>query len=257
MRMSTVGKEQCMKAPDSYAYTRNCYPIGSAFTPVPQFFVRVPRFFPAFVLLRCSPPWSSSPTDHVRFVCGTSPSPDVVEKRCGCTLSSCVASFPCAVTALTVRRVYQVMAQHINGRGRQGREAARWEKGRTRCAASCLFRALTFASLASPLPPPPAVSSTLIRRPSSSDWCKRSAACNGGRAENSRNAQPLDLATVAPARVTFGVSRRTVGGGSELGDRVGVYGMDRRGSMERWKVGERTHRTGRSGSELLRGLWCT
>ena len=25
------------------------YPIGSAFTPVPQFFVRVPRFFPAFV----------------------------------------------------------------------------------------------------------------------------------------------------------------------------------------------------------------
>ena len=65
-------------------------------------------------------------------------------------------------------------------------------------------------------PPPPAVSSTLICRPSSSDWCKRSAACSAGRVENSRNAQPLDLdldllATVAPARVALGVSRRTVG----------------------------------------------
>jgi len=26
------------------------YPTGSAFTPVPQFFVRVPRFVPLFVL---------------------------------------------------------------------------------------------------------------------------------------------------------------------------------------------------------------
>lgn len=34
---------------DSHAYTRSHYPIGSAFTPVPQFFVRVPCFFPAFV----------------------------------------------------------------------------------------------------------------------------------------------------------------------------------------------------------------
>jgi len=36
--------------PNSHAYTRRRYPIGSAFTPVPQFFVRVPRFFPLFVL---------------------------------------------------------------------------------------------------------------------------------------------------------------------------------------------------------------
>jgi hypothetical protein len=87
-----------------------------------------------------------------------------------------------------------------------------------------LFRALTFANRASLFPPPPAVSSTLIRRPSSSDWCKRSAACSECRAENSRNAQPLDLdldsavaaAATPAARVTLGVSRRTVGGGSGL-----------------------------------------
>lgn len=36
--------------PNSHAYTRSHYPIGSAFTPVPQLFVSVPRFFPAFIL---------------------------------------------------------------------------------------------------------------------------------------------------------------------------------------------------------------
>jgi len=93
------------------------------------------------------------------------------------------------------------------------------KNGRTRCAARFLFRTLTFANRASLFPPPPAVSSTLIRRPSSSDWCKRSAACSPCRDENSRNAQPLDLdlaAAVTPVRVTLGVSRRTVGGGSGL-----------------------------------------
>jgi hypothetical protein len=35
---------------NSHAYTWSHYPIGSAFTPVPQFFVRVPRFFSAFVI---------------------------------------------------------------------------------------------------------------------------------------------------------------------------------------------------------------
>jgi len=91
---------------------------------------------------------------------------------------------------------------------------------RTRCVVRSLFRALTFASRASPFPPPPAVSSTLIRRPSSSDWCRRSAVCSAGRVENSRNAQPLDLVAGAPARVSLGVSRRTVGGGSVVGGRV-------------------------------------
>jgi len=175
--------------PNSHAYARSCYPIGSAFTPVPKCFVRVPRFFPAFFPPRCTP-WSLSPTVHVRFVRGTSPSPDVVEKRCDCNVSCGTVSTPCFVTAFIVRRV--------------------------RCAASSLFRALTFASRVSPFPPPPAVSSTLIRLPSSSDWCKRRPVCSADRVENSRNAQPLDLVTVAPARVTLGVSRRTTGGGSVL-----------------------------------------
>ncbi len=89
---------------NSHAYTKRHYPIGSAFTPVPQFFVRVPRFFPAFVLLRRSPSWSPSPTVQVRFVRGTWPSPDVVEKRCetcGCGCSCRTSSFPCAVAFLS------------------------------------------------------------------------------------------------------------------------------------------------------------
>ena len=105
---------------------------------------------------------------------------------------------------------------------REERKEIKEKNGRTRCAPSCLFRSLTFVNRTSLFPPPPAVSSTLIRRPSSSDWCKRSAACSACRVENSRNAQPLDLdlaAAVTPtpaARVTLGVSRRTVGGGSGL-----------------------------------------
>jgi len=188
-------------------HTNDSYPIGSAFTPVPQLFVRAPRFFFVFFPSRFPPPWSSLLTVQVRFVCGTSPSPDVVEKRCGCKLSCNAVPSPRSEAALCDRRVYEVVV------GRCGTRA-KWEGRRTRCAASSLFRALSFVSRASPFPPPPAVSSTLIRLPSSSDWCKRSAACNVGRVENSRNAQPLDLATVAPVRVTFGVSRRTVGGGS-------------------------------------------
>lgn len=42
----------------------------------------------------------------------------------------------------------------------------------------------------------------------------RRAACSADRAENSRNAQPLDLVAAAPGRVSLGVSRRTIGGGS-------------------------------------------
>jgi len=168
--------------------TKVGHPIGSAFTPVPQLFVRAPRFFFDFFPSRFPPTWSSSLTVQVRFVCGTSPSPDVVEKRCGCSLSCCTVPSPRSVAALCDRRVL--------------------------CAASSLLRALSFVSRVSPFPPPPAVSSTLIRLPSSSDWCKRSAACNAGRVENSRKAQPLDLAIVAPVRVILGVRRRTVGGGS-------------------------------------------
>lgn len=185
---------------------------------MPQLFVRVPRFFPAFFLPRCSsPPWSPSPTVHVRFVRGTSPSPDVVEKRCGWRCSCCTASFPCAVASLRVRRVYQANRQPSSESSRQEKGKKGGQGGRTRCSARSLFRALTFSIRASLFPPPPAVSSTLIRRPSSSDWCKRSAACSAGRVVNSRNAQPLDLdllTAVAPGRVTLGVSRRTVGGGS-------------------------------------------
>ena len=193
-------------------HTKVNHPIGSALTPVPQLFVQAPHFFFVFFPPRFSPPWSSSPTVQVRFVCGTSPSPDVVEKRCGCELSCSAVLSPCSAAALCDRRVYEVAA------GRWVREKKDRGRRRTRCVASSLFRVLSFASRASLFPPPPAVSSTLIRLPSSSDWCKRSAVCNAGRAENSRNAQPLDLATVAPARVTLGVSRRTVGGGS-----VGVF----------------------------------
>lgn len=177
------------------------YPIGSAFTPVPQLFVRAPRFFFDFFPSRLS----SSPTVQVRFVCGTLPSPDVVEKRCGCRLSCGALLSPRSVAAFCDRRVYKVAGELV---------VPREQNVRTRCAARSLFRALSFASLVSPFPPPPAVSSTLIRLPSSSDWCKRSPACNAGRVENSRNAQPFDLATVVPVRVTLGVRRRTDGGGS-------------------------------------------
>jgi len=216
--------------PNSRAYTRSHYPIGNAFTPVPQFFVRVPRFFPAFVLSCRSPPGSPSPIVQVRLVRGSSPAPDVVEKRCGCRCSCCVASFPCAVASLS-RRVCpsQAVSPQVGetGKKEERKEIIKEkEDGRTRCAPRCLFRSLTFANRASLFPPPPAVSSTLIRRPSSSDWCKRSATCSACRVENSRNAQPLDLdldlaaaAAVTPtpaARVTLGVSRRTVGGGSGL-----------------------------------------
>ena len=83
------------------------HPIGSAFTPVPQLFVRVPRFFAAFFPPLCLPPWSSSLTVQVRFVLGTSPSPDVVEKRCGCKLACGPEPSPCAVAVLSDRRVYK------------------------------------------------------------------------------------------------------------------------------------------------------
>jgi hypothetical protein len=158
-------------------------------------------------------------------VCGTSPSPDVVEKRCGCRCPCCVASFPCAVASLN-RRVYPSQATVSPQVGETGKreesKEIKGKNGRTRCAPRCLFRSLTLANRASLFPPPPAVSSTLIRRPSSSDWCKRSATCSACQVENSRNAQPLDLdlaAAVTPtpaARVTLGVSRRIVGGGSRL-----------------------------------------
>jgi hypothetical protein len=198
-------------------YPRICYPIGSALTPVPKFFVRVPRFFPAFFPPRCPSSWSPSPTVQVRFVRGTSPSPDVVEKRCGCNVSCGTVSIPCAVAVLRVRRVCEATV-YLSGCNRQGSE----EKRRTRCVVRVLFRALTFASRASPFPPPPAVSSTLIRRPSSSDWCMRSAACSADRIENSRNAQPFDLVTVAPGRVSLGASKRTVGGGSIVSEQTRV-----------------------------------
>ena len=90
--------------PNSHAYARSYYPIGSAFTPVPKCFVRVPRFLPAFFTPRCTP-WSLSLTVQVRFVRGTSPSPDVVEKRCDCKVSRGTVSTPCFVPALRVRRV--------------------------------------------------------------------------------------------------------------------------------------------------------
>jgi len=93
--------------PNSHAYARSCYPIGSAFTPVPKRFVRVPRFFPAFFPPRCTL-WSLSLTVQVRFVRGTSPSPEVVEKRCGCNVSCGTVSTPCFVTAFRVRRVCEV-----------------------------------------------------------------------------------------------------------------------------------------------------
>jgi hypothetical protein len=84
---------------------RICYPIGSALTPVPKFLVRAPRFFPAFFPPRCAPTWFSSLTVQVRFVRGTSPSPDVFEKRCGCNVSCRAVSIPTAAAVLRVRRV--------------------------------------------------------------------------------------------------------------------------------------------------------
>lgn len=97
--------------------TQVSYPIGSAFTPVPQLFVRAPRFFFGFFPSRLS----SSPTVQVRFVCGTSPSPDVVEKRCGCRLSCGALLSLCSVAAFCDRRVYKVADEQWYRASKTGR----------------------------------------------------------------------------------------------------------------------------------------
>ena len=99
-------------------HTKVSHPMGSAFTPVPQLFVRAPRFFFDFFPSRFPPTSSSSPTVQVRFVCGTSPSPDVVEKRCGCSISCCTVPSPRSVAALCDRRVYEVTGEQTRGRVR-------------------------------------------------------------------------------------------------------------------------------------------
>jgi hypothetical protein len=91
--------------------TEVSYPIGIAFTPVPQLLVRGPRFFFDFFPSRFPPPWSSSPTVQVRFVCGASPSPEVVEKRWGCKLSCNALLSPRSVAAFCDRRVYKVAGE--------------------------------------------------------------------------------------------------------------------------------------------------
>lgn len=66
------------------------------------------------------------------------------------------------------------------------------------------------ARRASELPPPPAVSSTLILRPEMEDWCNRRAVWSALVVVNSIKAQPFDAGGLSP-EVAFGVRRRTVG----------------------------------------------
>lgn len=86
----------------------------------------------------------------------------------------------------------------------------------TRWPRSALFLSLTFSIRFSLFPPPPAVNSTLIIRPSRVEWCSLSACWSPVRLVNSRNAQPLDLFEVLPVDEDFGVSRRIWGGGSKV-----------------------------------------
>lgn len=63
---------------------------------------------------------------------------------------------------------------------------------RTRSFSSSAFFALIFSWRCSLLPPPPAVSSTLIWRLWNCEWWKRSAFCSAVGELNSANAQPLE-----------------------------------------------------------------
>jgi hypothetical protein len=63
---------------------------------------------------------------QVRLVRGTSPSPDVVEKRCGCRCSCWVTSSPCAVASLS-RRVYPSQATVSPQVGEAGKKEERKE----------------------------------------------------------------------------------------------------------------------------------
>lgn len=76
---------------------------------------------------------------------------------------------------------------------------------------SARFLSRTFPILLSLLPPPPAVSSTLICLPSIVEWCSARAFWSELAVGNSTNAQPFDLVLVE----ALGVSRRTVGGTGE------------------------------------------
>lgn len=91
-------------------------------------------------------------------------------------------------------------------------------KRHTRCSSRALFLSRTFANRDSPFPPPPAVSSTLIIRPSSVDWWSFKPCWSAFRCENSKKAQPFDFAffpgPVCP--LDLGVRRRIVGGGSRV-----------------------------------------
>jgi len=156
------------------------HPTGMALTPVPNAFDGrcFLSFGACFFPPRCVLPSSSSPTVQVRFFVAAITAPEVFDRRCG----SETVSSPCfpACTRFVL------------------------------CSVRALFRSLTLVILVSLFPPPPAVSSTFIFRPSSSEWCSFSPCCNAFGWLNSRKAQPFDFDVAA----FLGVSRRTCGGGS-------------------------------------------
>jgi hypothetical protein len=99
-------------------------------------------------------------------------------------------------------------------------------------------------------PPPPADNSTLIFRPSSTEWCRRSPDCSPAALLNSKNAHPLDLSLVAVADefCTRLVSCRTVGGGSrEEVTLEFIFGFFVRSQGNQSRI--RTHRIGKSAAQ--------
>jgi len=169
------------------------HPTGMAFTPVPHSLPLGRLFFPAFECFcppRCVFPSSSSPTVHVRLPASLCSMPDVVENRWG--RSGSIETWPSPLLAGVCFSCLFFL-----------------------CPSSSLFRSLTLLNRLSLFPPPPAVSSTFILRPSISDWCNLSACWSALRWLNSRKAQPFDLAVGLPVVDGFGVRRRIVGGGSQ------------------------------------------
>lgn len=94
-------------------------------------------------------------------------------------------------------------------------QICRCRAARTLCSCRSRFRFFTFSNLVSLFPPPPAVSSTLILRPSMSVWCSFKPCCSAFLCENSTNAKPFDFAVgLGLFGFGFGVINRTLGGGS-------------------------------------------
>ena len=190
-------------------------PTGMALTPVPHSLPFSRPFFPAmgcFLPPRCFSSSSSSPTVHVRFPAAFCSMPDVVENRWGRSGSvETSSSHLPAVACFSWRFFYKYRPPMRPCTSTK----CQWTATLTLCPCNSLFRSLTLLNRLSLFPPPPAVSSTFILRPSISDWCSLSACWRALRWLNSKKAQPFDLAVGLPGADGLGVRRRIVGGGSE------------------------------------------